>query len=173
MAELDFVNPFPHNHSVGEIDEVLTDVVGELNAQRDSLATPLRRTFRGHPLPSRSEIFKVVELLRSVIFPGYFGNRDVTEESLGLPHGRHPSPGLADHGRRGPPRPVFRLQQRQRRPDPVRLPHPRQTDHRRVPQTAARTQTIARPRRRRGLRGRPGGARSHPRRSSAIPGFSP
>jgi len=82
MSELEFVNQFPHDHSVGEIDEALRDVVGELHAQRDTLATPLSRTFRGHPLPSRSEIFTVVELLRSVIFPGYFGNRDVTEESL-------------------------------------------------------------------------------------------
>ena len=82
MAELDVFNPHPHNHSVGEIDEVLTEVVGQLDAQRDTLATPLRRTFRGHPLPSRSEIFNVVELLRSVIFPGYFGNRDITDESL-------------------------------------------------------------------------------------------
>ena len=61
---------------------MLTEVVTELHAQRDHLATPLSRTFHGHPLPSRSEIFSVVELLRSVIFPGYFGNRDVTEESL-------------------------------------------------------------------------------------------
>jgi serine O-acetyltransferase len=83
MAELDFVNQFPHNHSVGEIDDVLVDVVDELNAQRDSLATPLRLNFQGHPLPSRSEIARAVDLLRSVIFPGYFGNRDVTEASLG------------------------------------------------------------------------------------------
>jgi serine O-acetyltransferase len=83
MAEIDFVNQFPHNHSVGEVDEVLGDVVDQLHAQRDSLATPLRLTFQGHPLPSRSEISKVVELLRSVIFPGYFGNRDVTDTSLG------------------------------------------------------------------------------------------
>lgn len=82
MGEFEFVDQFPHNHSVGEIDELLADVVDELHTQRDTLATPLSRTFRGHPLPSRSEIFTVIELLRSVIFPGYFGNRDVTEESL-------------------------------------------------------------------------------------------
>jgi serine O-acetyltransferase len=82
MAEIEFVDSFPHNHSVGEIDDVLSDVVERLHAQRDTLATPLRRTFRGHPLPSRSEILDAVELLRSVIFPGYFGNRDVTEDSL-------------------------------------------------------------------------------------------
>ena len=82
MAEINVSNQFPHNHAAGEIDEVLSAVVDQLHAQRDTLATPLRRTFRGHPLPSRSEIHKVVELLRSVIFPGYFGNRDITDESL-------------------------------------------------------------------------------------------
>ena len=82
MADIDFVNTFPHNHSAGEIDDVLPRIVSELHDQRNSLATPLRLTFRGHPLPSRSEIVQVVELLRSVIFPGYFGNRDITEESL-------------------------------------------------------------------------------------------
>ena len=81
MSEIEFVN-HPHSHGLDEIDDVLPRVVEQLHGQRDSLATPLRKTFRGHPLPSRSEIVKVVELLRSVIFPGYFGNRDVTEESL-------------------------------------------------------------------------------------------
>jgi len=82
MAEIEFVDQFPHTHDIVEIEDVLADVVAELHRQRDTLATPLRRTFRGHPLPSRSEIVSLVELLRSVIFPGYFGNRDVTEESL-------------------------------------------------------------------------------------------
>jgi serine O-acetyltransferase len=82
MDLIEAINQFPHNHSVGEIDGVLTGVVKELHAQRDDLAIPLQRNFQGHPLPSRSEIFTVIELLRSVIFPGYFGNRDVTEESL-------------------------------------------------------------------------------------------
>jgi serine O-acetyltransferase len=84
MAEIEQVDSFPHNHGVGEMGEVLREVVEALQAQRDSLATPLRRVFRGHPLPSRTEIVELVALLRSVIFPGYFGNRDVTEESLGF-----------------------------------------------------------------------------------------
>ena len=82
MDEIEVLNPFPHNHSFGEIDRVLGRVVDELHGQCDELATPLRRTFSGHPLPSRSEIVTVIDLLRSVIFPGFFGNRDVTEESL-------------------------------------------------------------------------------------------
>jgi hypothetical protein len=30
-------------------------------------------------MPSRDEIVTMVELLRSVIFPGFFGDRDITE----------------------------------------------------------------------------------------------
>jgi serine O-acetyltransferase len=82
MDEIEVLNPFPHNHSIGEIDVVLSRVVDELHGQSDELATPLRRTFRGHPLPSRSEIVTVIDMLRSVIFPGFFGNRDITEDSL-------------------------------------------------------------------------------------------
>lgn len=82
MAELPVFEPHLHNHSAGEVDRTLTEVVAELDRQKDTLATPLRKTFQGHPLPSRSEIVLLVELLREVIFPGYFGNRDVTEDSL-------------------------------------------------------------------------------------------
>lgn len=82
MAEIEFVHT-PHIGDEAETGEALSLVVERLLAQRDSLATPLRKTFRGHPLPARTEIVKAVELLRSVIFPGYFGNRDLTEESLG------------------------------------------------------------------------------------------
>jgi serine O-acetyltransferase len=83
MAEINFVHPDRIDDAEAETGEALSRVVERLIAQRDSLATPLRKTFRGHPLPSRAEIVNAVELIRSVIFPGYFGNRDVTEESLG------------------------------------------------------------------------------------------
>jgi len=83
MAELRVFEPEPHDHGAGAIDHVLADVVNELQEQADQLATPLRKTFTGHPLPSRKEVVKMIELLQAVIFPGYVGNRDVTEESLG------------------------------------------------------------------------------------------
>jgi len=82
MAELPIRETLPHNHSVGEVDHALTEVVATLDAQRNGLATSLRRTFQGHPLPSRDEVVQMVELLRAVIFPGFFGNRDVTDDSL-------------------------------------------------------------------------------------------
>jgi serine O-acetyltransferase len=79
MAEVNYIE----NHQApGAIAKVLPKVVEELRAQADKLATPLRKTYRGSHLPSRDEIVLMVELLRSVIFPGYFGNRDITEESL-------------------------------------------------------------------------------------------
>jgi len=79
MAEITFLED---HHEPGAIDEILPRVVEQLRAQANDLATPLRRTFRGHHLPSRDEIVLMVDLLRSVIFPGYFGNRDITEGSL-------------------------------------------------------------------------------------------
>jgi serine O-acetyltransferase len=83
MAELEIVNRKRHDHGVGTIDKVLVEVVGVLQDQAETLATPLGKTFTGHPLPSRKEVVQMIELLQSVIFPGYVGNRDVTEESLG------------------------------------------------------------------------------------------
>jgi serine O-acetyltransferase len=81
MAEMKVIQP-AHSHEPGPVDDVLPTVVAELQAQAEHLATPLRKTFSGHPLPSRTEVVEMVELLRSVIFPGYVGNRDVTEQSL-------------------------------------------------------------------------------------------
>jgi serine O-acetyltransferase len=84
MAKLEVLGQEERDRGAGTIDEVLAEVVDELQTQADQLATPLRKTFTGHPLPSRSEVVKMIELLQSVIFPGYVGNRDVTEESLGF-----------------------------------------------------------------------------------------
>ncbi len=83
MAKLEVLEPERHDHGASTIDQVLAEVVDELQEQADQLATPLGKTFTGHPLPSRKEVVKMIELLQSVIFPGYVGNRDVTEESLG------------------------------------------------------------------------------------------
>ena len=170
MAEFDFVNQFPHNHSVGDIDEVLVDVVDELNAQRDSLATSVRLTFQGHPVPSRSEIARVVDLLRSVIFPGYFGNRDVTEASLGYHMGttlHRVSLMMVDEVHRGL---CFACSRDTVDRTPDGLPDPRQTHHGRgsqdgYPRSDGRLLST-RSRRTRATRRHP----VRPRRSSVIPG---
>lgn len=82
LAELEVLGD--HIHETAEVTAVLPEVVARLQAQAEQLATPLRKTFIGHPLPSRDELAQMVELLRSVIFPGYYGSRDITEESLGF-----------------------------------------------------------------------------------------
>ncbi len=66
------------------IEEALPGVVEQLEAQAGTLATSLRKTFTGQPLPSPGEIARVVELLTSAIFPGYFGNRDIIEQGMGF-----------------------------------------------------------------------------------------
>mgnify|MGYP000612115694 CR=1 FL=1 len=74
--ESDF--PFePTEDQARTIDEVLAEVVDELQEQADQLATPLRKTFTGHPLPSRKEVVKMIELLQSVIsyLSGYVQHR--------------------------------------------------------------------------------------------------
>jgi len=70
------------HHLPGEIGKLLPRIVEALAAQADSLAVPLGRTYNGHHMPSRAEIVTMVELLRSVVFPGFFGNRDITAASL-------------------------------------------------------------------------------------------
>ncbi len=83
MAEVEFnVKPMQGRDEAEELARTVPRVVERLCTQGDVLATPLRKTYRGHHLPSRAEVVQMVELLRSVFFPGYFGNRDITEESL-------------------------------------------------------------------------------------------
>ena len=53
MAAVKVLGTEGHDHGVGTIDRVLAEVVIELQEQADQLATPLRKTFTGHPLPSR------------------------------------------------------------------------------------------------------------------------
>jgi serine O-acetyltransferase len=84
MGKMKVVHAIRRGDADGTTEEILAEVVSKLQEQAKDLATPLRMTFTGHPLPSRSEIAQMMELLSSVIFPGYYGNRDITDESLGF-----------------------------------------------------------------------------------------
>lgn len=42
----------------------------------------LRKTPRDQPLPSRDAVIEGVEMLRGVLFPGYFGTTELTEDSI-------------------------------------------------------------------------------------------
>lgn len=60
---------------------VLTSVVDALCAPESGLLGPVRR---GHaqPLPSRDSIIGLVESLRSILFPGYFGISELETDSM-------------------------------------------------------------------------------------------
>jgi serine O-acetyltransferase len=48
----------------------------------DVPGNPRTKDFRGHPRPSRNVVFECTELLRSVLFPGYFGYGPLTKETI-------------------------------------------------------------------------------------------
>ena len=52
------------------VEEVLQEVVSELEAQADRLAVPLRKTYKGQPIPSRTEIIRLFGLnIRRYYYP--------------------------------------------------------------------------------------------------------
>jgi serine O-acetyltransferase len=59
----------------------LSKVVEALSAQEIGLLRPARRMHR-QPLPSRDAIVKIVEDLRSILFPGYFGISEMNTDSM-------------------------------------------------------------------------------------------
>jgi serine O-acetyltransferase len=61
---------------------VLTAVVDAICDSRGDLPVPARGPGRRGLLPSRDVVVSIVEALRTVLFPGYFGVSDLTEDSL-------------------------------------------------------------------------------------------
>jgi len=64
----------------GRID--LSEVVEALCETHDGLVRPRENRLSSHVLPSRDVLVAVVEDVRSVLFPGYFGTSEVTPETL-------------------------------------------------------------------------------------------
>ena len=60
----------------------LHPVVNALCDASDALAKQLSRRRNDQPLPSRDVILEIVEALRSVLFPGYYGVSEVSGDSL-------------------------------------------------------------------------------------------
>ena len=60
----------------------LADVVEALCQANGGMIRKSKRVPCAEPLPSRETVHSVVEGLRSVLFPGYFGDSEVTTESL-------------------------------------------------------------------------------------------
>jgi len=63
-------------------DAGLTRLVTELSTLSNGLSPAMRRAHHDQPLPSRDVVIEIVEALRSVLFPGYFGFSDVKVESV-------------------------------------------------------------------------------------------
>jgi len=60
----------------------LDDVVERLCAAADDVVRRRVPTDARHALPSRSALDEVVEALRTVLFPGYFGASEIAQESM-------------------------------------------------------------------------------------------
>ncbi len=67
---------------LGREDTALTRVVDQLSAVSNGLSPAMRRAHHDQPLPSRDVVVEIVEALRSVIFPGYFGYPDLKVHSV-------------------------------------------------------------------------------------------
>jgi len=63
-------------------DAGLTRLVTELSTVSNGFSPAMRRAHHDQPLPSRDVIVEIVEALRSVLFPGYFGFPDLKVHSV-------------------------------------------------------------------------------------------
>jgi serine O-acetyltransferase len=60
----------------------LADLVRDLSEATNGLRRQIHECSSRQPLPSRNAVIEIVEALRSVLFPGYFGPSDLTEENV-------------------------------------------------------------------------------------------
>jgi serine O-acetyltransferase len=66
---------------MGKSDAGLSRLVQELSTSHNGLSPAMRRAHHDQPLPSRDVVVEIVEALRSVLFPGYYGFSDLKVES--------------------------------------------------------------------------------------------
>lgn len=64
-------------------NRVLTDITNELSDLK-TLRGLFRRHKKGSPLPSGKALKEIVELCRSILFPGYYGNSTVNTHTIGF-----------------------------------------------------------------------------------------
>ena len=61
--------------------KILTQAVDELS-ESQSYKGLFHQHKDGDPLPSAKSLYKIVELARAIIFPGYFGNSTVNSHTI-------------------------------------------------------------------------------------------
>lgn len=74
------VIPVPHGPR--ENEKGIDDIARALCARENGFAGVVRHSLHEQPLPSRSLVIEIVEALRSVLFPGYFGFPDLKPASV-------------------------------------------------------------------------------------------
>lgn len=62
-------------------EATLRDTVGVLS-DGDNLTNVCPSQWRGEPLPSQASVKEIINLSRALIFPGFFGDSDVTRENV-------------------------------------------------------------------------------------------
>jgi len=69
--------------SLGSVEEnALSSVVEALCTANEGGGSRISKSLSGKPLPSRTAVIDLVEALRSVIFPGYFGTSELAADSV-------------------------------------------------------------------------------------------
>jgi serine O-acetyltransferase len=81
-ALTDFARECPPAPTPEEATAVLDSVVASL-CEPESYASVYYRRASGAPMPSVSVMAEIMERLRAVLFPGYFGDSDVSPKAIG------------------------------------------------------------------------------------------
>ncbi len=67
--------------SADNVNALLSEAIGQLSAI-DSLKGLFHEHRDGYPLPSARKLKEIIQLCRSILFPGYFGNSTVSSNTL-------------------------------------------------------------------------------------------
>jgi len=67
--------------STTELTHILTNTVDELS-QPSSLKDLIHQHGEGYPMPSGAELSDIIDLLRAIIFPGYYGKSSVNIKTI-------------------------------------------------------------------------------------------
>lgn len=65
-----------------DMEAALESATNELTGTLDDKISPLHRRQVNEPLPSRAQIVEMTALLRSALFPGYFGGEECAPDSI-------------------------------------------------------------------------------------------